>query len=81
MLVHIEELSARKSPITDLEAIDLYDEALGEVLPDTKSSWGRCIGELRWQLVKSSPKDEETAAKCFHECLSNDDLDHARQAS
>lgn len=82
MLIHIEELSGRKPPITDLEAIELYDEALGEVLPETgSSSWGKSIGELRWQLVKSSPKDEDTVLKCFQECLSNGDLDHARQVS
>ena len=64
-----------------MEAIELYDEALREVLPETRSSWGKSIGELRWQLVKAFPKDEDTVQKCFQQCLSNGDLDHARQVS
>lgn len=79
MLIQIEELAARKTPISDLEAIELYDEALTEVLPERESGWGRSIGELRWQYVKAAPKEEDAALKCFRECLSNNDLDHARQ--
>lgn len=81
VLIHIEEIAVRKLPVTDLEAIELYDEALNEVLPETGSHWGPTIGEMRWQCVKTASKNEETALKCFQECLSHGDLDHARQIS
>lgn len=81
VLLHIEELAGKKLPIKDLEALDLYDEALREVLTDKEKGWGKTIGELRWQYVKASPKDEQNVLKCFQECLANGDLDHARQVS
>lgn len=79
MLLCIEELAAKKVAIKDLEAIDLYDEALREVLREQDKSWGKAIGELRWQYVKSNPKDEHNILKCFQVCLAKGDLDHARQ--
>lgn len=79
VLLHIEELAAKKIAIKDLEAIDLYDEALREVLSEENSNWVKTIGELRWQYVKANPKDEQNVLKCFKECLAHGDLDHARQ--
>jgi N-terminal acetyltransferase B complex non-catalytic subunit len=79
VLLHLEELPSRKTPIRDLEVITLYDEAWGEIFPNKQGSWPQTIGELRWQAVKASPKNEEDTLKCFQECLANDDLDHARQ--
>ena len=71
----------RNEALSDLDAVELYDEALGEILPDCPRSWQRIIGELRWQYVKSNPKIEENTLKCFKACLYRDDLDHARQVS
>jgi N-terminal acetyltransferase B complex non-catalytic subunit len=79
VLLKLEELPTRKPPLTDLEAIDLYDEALKSVVPDPQESWGKIIGELRLQSVKSSPKDEALSRKCLQACFSEGDLDHARQ--
>ncbi len=79
VLIHLEELAGRKPALSDFDAIELYDEALGEILLDSHESWGKIIGELRWQCVKSAPKNEDASLKCFQACLSMDDLDHARQ--
>ncbi len=65
--------------LTDLEAVELYDEALEGVLPRASGGWEKIVGELRWQLVKALPKNEEAGKKCFKACLFKDDLDHARQ--
>jgi len=81
VLVHLEELVGRKPPLTDPEAIELYDEALSEVLQDPQGTWAKIIGEVRWQCVKATPKNEDFSLKCFEECIANDDLDHARQVS
>ena len=67
--------------LVDLEAIDLYDDAFGEVLPHRGETWENIIGEIRWQCVKATPKNEELALKCFQSCLLKDDLEHARQVS
>lgn len=77
MLISLEALSTRKQAVTDLEAIDLYDEAL--VGLDQRETWPKIIGELRCQSVKSAPKDEPLSKNCLKACLSNGDLDHARQ--
>jgi len=79
VLLHLEQLLERKTALTDLEAIELFEEALDGVLPDSPEGWAKIIGELRWQYVKSNPKDEEAGKKCFQSCLLQDDLDHARQ--
>ena len=79
VLLYLEELPERKPPLLDIEAIELYDEALDEVLPESNESWERIIGQLRWQCVKSSPKNEDLSLKCFQVCLSKGALDHARQ--
>lgn len=71
----------RKQPLSDLDAIELYDEALREVLPKSKQKWHEVIGELRWLFVKASPKNEEAALKCFKECVIQNDLQHARLVS
>lgn len=81
VLQHLLELAENKPALSQLVVIELYDDALGEVIPDSQEYWARIIGELRWQYVKSSPKDEESSSKCFQACLANDDLDHARQVS
>jgi N-terminal acetyltransferase B complex non-catalytic subunit len=81
VLAHLEELIGKSPAVSDVDAIDLYDEALGEILPDSRESWVRIIGELRWHYVKSAPKLEDESLKCFQACLSRDDLDHARQVS
>lgn len=75
----MEELAERKSALTDLESIELYDEALGEVMPESQEGWGRIIGELRWQCVKARPKDEDLSLKSFQACLGKNDLEHAKQ--
>jgi len=77
----LEELPERKPPLADIEAIELYDEALGEVLPKSDETWERIIGQLRWQCVKAQSKNEDLSLKSFQACLSKGALDHARQVS
>jgi N-terminal acetyltransferase B complex non-catalytic subunit len=79
VLLHLEELAERKPPLSDIEAIDLYDEALEEVLPESSETWEKVIGQLRWHCVKATPKNEDLGTKCFQACFSKGDLDHARQ--
>ncbi|CZR50694.1 uncharacterized protein PAC_00568 [Phialocephala subalpina] len=79
VFIHLEELVNRKSSLSDLAAIDLYEDAFEEVLPGARESWIKTIGELRWQCVKTLPKQEDICLKCFRACLDRDDLDHARQ--
>jgi hypothetical protein len=79
VLLSLEVLPTRKPPVTDVEVLELYDEALESVLPEKQESWGKIIGELRYHGVKSSPKDEALSRKCLKACLSKGDLDHARQ--
>jgi N-terminal acetyltransferase B complex non-catalytic subunit len=81
ILLHLEELPERNPPLSDIEAVELYDEALDEILPQSNETWERIIGQLRWQCVKASPKNEELSLKCFQACLSKGALDHARQVS
>lgn len=81
VLLHLEELAEKKTALSELVVLEMYDDALQEVIPDPQEHWARIVGELRWQYVKSSPKNEETSLKCFRACLENHDLDHARQAS
>lgn len=81
VLISLEALPTRKPPITDLEAIDLYDESLGSIVPDNQDSWRIIIGEMRCQSVKSAPKDESLSRNCLKACLSKGDLDHARQVA
>jgi N-terminal acetyltransferase B complex non-catalytic subunit len=78
VLLHLEEVPRQKKPLVDLAAIELYDNALGQVL-GTVDDWARIIGEIRWQCVKAIPKDEDISLKCFKACLLKKDLDHARQ--
>ncbi|KAI1005849.1 hypothetical protein K3495_g2373 [Podosphaera aphanis] len=79
ILLHLEELRSRKPPISDLDATDLYSEVLDEILPDCLESWARIIGELKWECVKLSPKNEALCLKALEACLFKDDLHHARQ--
>ncbi|KAL2064750.1 hypothetical protein VTL71DRAFT_3888 [Oculimacula yallundae] len=79
VLVYLEELADKKIAPSELVVTELYDDALGEVLPNPNEHWARIIGELRWQCVKASPKNEDTSLKCFQACLAKNDLDHARQ--
>jgi N-terminal acetyltransferase B complex non-catalytic subunit len=81
VLLHLEELPDRKPPLSDIEAIELYDEALDEVLPESNETWEKTIGQLRWQCVKAQPKNEDLSLKCFQACFSKGALDHARQVS
>jgi len=79
VLLHLEELAEKKKALQDLETVELYDEAFEEVLPGSQESWGRIIGELRWQCVKAHPKNEDLSLKCFQACLGKDDLEHSKQ--
>ncbi|PQE03427.1 N-acetyltransferase B complex non catalytic subunit protein [Rutstroemia sp. NJR-2017a BBW] len=79
VLAHIEDLATKKVAVTDLDDIDLYDDALEAVMPDAGELWVRTIGELRWQAVKTLPKQEELGLKSFKACLSENDLEHAQQ--
>lgn len=81
MILHLEELAEKKKVISDLETLELYDEAFGEILPEPQESWDRVIGELRWLCVKSQPKNEDLSLKCFQACLGKGDLEHAKQVS
>ena len=81
VLIHLEGLVERKPVLVDLEAIELYDDAFGYVLPDAREAWEHVIGEIQWQCVKAAPKNEDVALKCFQSCLLKDDLEHARQVS
>lgn len=79
MLLHLEELPERKPAISDIEAIELYDDALDEILTASSKTWEKIMGHLRWQCVKVSPKNEDLSLKCFQACLSKGALDYARQ--
>lgn len=79
VLIHLEEVVTRKQTPSELAVIDLYEDALEEVLPGSRESWIKTIGELRWRCVKAAPKAEDTSKVCLEACLSRDDLDHARQ--
>ncbi|TVY14865.1 N-terminal acetyltransferase B complex subunit arm1 [Lachnellula arida] len=81
VLLHLDELAEKKKAIADLETVELYDEAFGEVFPEPQESWDRTIGELRWLCVKSQPKNEDLSLKCFQACLGKGDLEHAKQIS
>ncbi|KAG9236907.1 N-acetyltransferase B complex non catalytic subunit-domain-containing protein [Amylocarpus encephaloides] len=81
VVAHLEELPQKKPILTDLEIIELYEEAFSDVLPGPQESWDRILGELRWQCVKALPKNEDLSKKCFEACLAKDDIDHARQIS
>jgi hypothetical protein len=81
VLLHLEELAEKKKVLEDLETVELYDEAFEEVLPGSQESWGRIIGELRWQCVKAQPKNEDLSLKCFQACLGKDDLEHSKQVN
>lgn len=76
-LSRIEEVLEETSLITDFNAIELYDRALEELLPESPEHWANIIGELRWRFVKSNPKDENSCKDCFQACLLKSDLDHA----
>ena len=67
-----------KRVLTDLDAIQFYDEALELILPKPGENWSRIIGHLRWQLVKSTPKDVDAGRACFRACLAKEDYEHAR---
>ncbi|KAJ5032454.1 uncharacterized protein L3040_009058 [Drepanopeziza brunnea f. sp. 'multigermtubi'] len=79
VLQHLEELAERKKAFLDSTILDCYDDALEKVLSNPREHWAKIIGEMRWQSVKASPKNEDTSIECFHRCLSMNDLDHARQ--
>ncbi|TVY28955.1 Phagocyte signaling-impaired protein [Lachnellula hyalina] len=81
VLLHLDELAEKKKAIAELETVELYDEAFGEVLPEPQESWDKIIGELRWLCVKSQPKNEDLSLKCFQACLRKGDLEHAKQIS
>lgn len=79
ILLQLEDFVERKSVLPEVADIDLYDEALESLLPNSHQAWADIIGELRWLCVKASPKNEELSLKCFQACLSRDDLAHAQQ--
>ncbi|RKF51363.1 N-terminal acetyltransferase B complex subunit arm1 [Golovinomyces cichoracearum] len=79
ILVHIEELACREPFLSNPDAIDLYDETITEILPDSLETWAKTIGELRWKSVKLSSKNEKLCLDALKACLSKDDLDHARK--
>ncbi|TVY91417.1 hypothetical protein LAWI1_G001112 [Lachnellula willkommii] len=81
VLLHLDELAEKKKAIADLETVELYDEAFGEIFPEPQESWDRTIGELRWLCVKSQPKNEDLSLKCFQACLGKGDMEHAKQIS
>ncbi len=67
-----------KRVLTDLNAVQVYDETLQLLLPKSAESWARIIGHLRWQLVKAIPTDVEASRACFRACLAREDYEHAR---
>ncbi|RKF64168.1 Phagocyte signaling-impaired protein [Erysiphe neolycopersici] len=79
IIAQIEELAHREPFILNPDIIDLYEEILVEILPESTEIWIKTIGELRWKYVKLSPKDEHLCLQALMACLSNDDFDHARQ--
>ncbi|TVY80385.1 N-terminal acetyltransferase B complex subunit arm1 [Lachnellula suecica] len=81
VILHLEQLAEKKKVLEELESVELYDEAFGEVLPGPQESWERVIGELRWLCVKSQPKNEDLSLKCFQACLGKHDMEHAKQIS
>lgn len=75
----IKELVSKQQGVKDATDLDLYDESFENVTLVPTLTWGALIGELRWQSVKSAPKDEDLALKCFQACLSHEDWEHAQQ--
>jgi N-terminal acetyltransferase B complex non-catalytic subunit len=78
-LLHLEKLGARSPVLTDLNAIELYDDALGDIFPDLSEEWSNIIGEVWLLRVKALPKDEESSKKAFQQCVLKEDFDHAQQ--
>ncbi|KAG0650585.1 N-terminal acetyltransferase B complex subunit arm1 [Hyphodiscus hymeniophilus] len=78
ILLHLEELVLSKRILTDLNAIQIFDETLELILPKPGENWARIIGNLRWQLVKALPKDVDAGRACFRACLAKEDYEHAR---
>lgn len=70
-----------KKRVLDVEILDLYDSAFVAILPNQGESWANAIGEMRWQLVKAMPKNEDAIKECLKACLSKDDFEHAKQVS
>jgi N-terminal acetyltransferase B complex non-catalytic subunit len=79
VLTHLESLAEKKVALSDLEDIDLYDDALDFILPEPGNTWAKLVGELRWQSVRALPKNEDLSLKCFQACLAKDDMEHAQQ--
>ncbi|RKF76353.1 N-terminal acetyltransferase B complex subunit arm1 [Golovinomyces cichoracearum] len=79
ILVQIEELACREPCLSNPDAIDLYDETITGILPDSLETWAKTIGELRWKSVKLSSKNEKLCLDALEACLSKNDLDHARK--
>jgi N-terminal acetyltransferase B complex non-catalytic subunit len=63
------------------EELDLYDEGLRVLFPESHSVEGRAICKMRADAVKAAPKDEKLTLACFHACLKRDSLEYAQQAS
>ncbi|POS84809.1 hypothetical protein EPUL_001729 [Erysiphe pulchra] len=80
ILAQIEEFAHREPFISNPDIIDLYEEIVAEIIPESTEIWIKTIGELRWKYVKLSPRDENLCLQALMACLSNDDFDHARQA-
>ena len=78
VLLQLEELVVSKRVLTDLDAIEFYDQALELILPKPGASWSRVIGHLRWQLVRATPKDVDAGRTCFRACLARGDYENAR---
>lgn len=68
-----------KRVLKDLDAIQIYDETLELILPNSGETWARIIGYLRLELVKAMPKDADASRACFRACLAKEDYEHARQ--
>jgi N-terminal acetyltransferase B complex non-catalytic subunit len=76
--LQLEELVLSKRVLTDLNALQIYDEALELILPKSGENWARIIGHLRLKLVKTLPKDVDAGRACFRACLAKEDYEHAK---
>lgn len=79
--IALQELVGKQIGLTDLGALDLYDEASATLCPPSSREPIENLGKLRLFAVKAKPKDEDFVKKCLGACLRRDDLANSQQVS
>lgn len=77
--IALQELVGKQIGLTDLGALDLYDEASATLCPPSSREPIENLGKLRLFAVKAKPKDEDFVKKCLGACLRRDDLANSQQ--